>query len=663
MYNYFASQGCYNNSIHDIERSDSMSDRVLNPLPQIRMPSAGPPEPDLRAQYREGTAVLRTDPLNFQNLLPLSKVLHRILAPYIEVHGELVVNVNGPASHFEMAGKPTTNFAAVLLAVIQKHFTDRIQHDFELLIWGQHLPPKIIRVEAKRLRSSAWLDELGPQYICEFGIKNIQILLQAMSQYAPVAEEYLYNGWIIDGRNIYILNGRQLNGNNWNAEASQIPCLHALEMLDVAPHSLTIPLLAIALLSLVQSRMMIQGEYFKGVCCIVAPTQSFKTTLASLFFNFENGRESNANFEATMAAIVRTVGNARDSTVIVDDFKPGATKTENSELIRKLSTIIRMSSDNSGGIQKAGAQNTTFSNIAHGLVLVTAEQIQLQVQSTLARLLILELNRKDVDVEKLSELQKNHPLYREFIQSFVSYIASQDVDQFCEHLAQSFLQERNTLRQELAEDTPVDPRTSDMVTWLWITFREFLDYASRIGVVTSEEVKAFANEARNVFLSIMAQQAERVADLAPVKQFFRGLQVLLETKEARIGALQARNNGYAVTESREALGFSKNGCVYLKNGVALQAVASYYRRFGKELAVSESSLRKALADSGCIIPKDQKSYIHRLYVNHESYQCVKFEESKFYQLLKGGKNNEAEYDEELPSNRAVRKNADALLGR
>ena len=129
-------------------------------------------------------------------------------------------------------------------------------------------------------------------------------------------------------------------------------------MANVAPHSVTIPLLAIALLSLVQSQMMILGEYFKGVCCITAPSQSFKTTLAAFFFDFENGREATSNFEATMAAIVRTVGNARDSTVIVDDFKPGTTKTEHNEMIRKLSTVTRMCGDNSGGIQKAGSQNS-----------------------------------------------------------------------------------------------------------------------------------------------------------------------------------------------------------------------------------------------------------------------------------------------------------------
>lgn len=567
-------------------------------------------------------------------------------------------------SYFARDGNPFTNFGVVLLGTIQVHSLDHIQYDLELLIWGLHLPPKIIRLEAKKLRSSTWIDDLGPKYICEkCGTENLKVLIQAMAQYAPVKDEYAYSGWVTDGNDTYILSGHQLCGDTWDAVKAKIPCLHTLEMLDVVPHTLTIPLLAAALLSLVQSRMMALSDYFKGVCCIVAPTQSFKTTLAALFFDIMNGREANVNFEATMAAIVRTVGNNRDSTVIVDDFKPGATKAEANEMVRKLSTIIRMASDNSGGIQKAGTRNETVSNAAHGLVVVTAEQVHLHVQSTLARLLILEMNRKSVDVGKLTYFQDHHDIYRNFIEDYIEYIATEGVGRYCDRLAQRFLQERNTLRNELLiKNVPVDNRTSDMCTWLWISFSEFLAYAQEVEAITQEALENLSKEAQIVFLSLMEQQAERVAELNPVKQFFRGLQVLLDTKEATLGELQARNSGYAVADSKAAIGFSKKGCVYLKNGVALQAVVSYYRQNGKEFTVSESALRKALADSGYLIPYDKKSYIHRLYTNHETYQCIKFSGSKFTELLKGGEQHGTKGDCEFSGDRALQQNADTVLG-
>lgn len=618
-------------------------------------------EQDLGTRYKKMAAALRI------NLKPQScplKAVSKALAPFVENNGELVVVRNGESSYFERNGTPFTNFGIILLGTIHVHYADHSQHDLELLIWGQHLPPEIVRLDAKRLRSSGWIDDLGPKYIyAQWGIRNLKILIQAMAQYAPVSDEYMYSGWTTDGGDTYIMSGRQLCGNNWDMDKAKTSCLQAMEILDVAPRSLTIPLLAIALLSLVQSRMMNLGYYFKGVCCIVAPTQSFKTTLASLFFDFEHGREADINFEATAAAIVRTVGNARDSVTIVDDLKPGATKAETNEMVRKLSTIIRMASDDSGGIQKADRQNSTVSNIARGLVVVTAEHIPLSVQSTLARLLILEMSRKSVVVEKLTYFQNHNTIYQSFIEDYIQYIADQGTGQYCKRLIQNFEQERNTLRNELlSRDVPVDNRTSDMCTWLWIAFREFLNYAQEVGAISPERFDNYAEEAHTVFLSLMEQQSERVAELAPIKQFFRGLQVLLDTKEAKLGELQARNSKYAAADSKAAIGFTKNGYVYLKNGIALQAVTAYYHRAGKNFALNESALRKALADSGYLILGDKKSSICRLSVNHETYQCIKFPEAQFYQLLQGGKKNGPKFEQELPGDRALRKNADALLG-
>ncbi len=642
-----------------------MSDGVRGIFEPIRYKGKDPPKEDPDARYKDMSDDLRN---NIHSISPIisrfSDFLRKVLISFVEDKGELVIVVNGHGAHFEREGKPFTNFGVVLLGTIQVHDIGHIRHDLELLIWGQRLPPKIIRIEAKNLRSSAWIDDLGPKYICEkWGTENLKVLVQAMAQYAPVKDEYSYSGWVTDDRNVYIMSGHQLCGDTWDAGGAKTPCLHTLEMLDVAPHTLTIPLLAIAMLSLVQSRMMAVGDYFKGACCIVAPTQSFKTTLAALFFDIMNGREANVNFEATMAAIVRTVGNNRDSTVIVDDFKPGATKAEANEMVRKLSTIIRMASDNSGGIQKAGTRNETVSNVAHGLVVVTAEQVHLRVQSTLARLLILEMYRKSVDVGKLTYFQEHHDIYRTFIRDYIQHIATLGVGQYCNRPAQRFLRERNTLLNELLiKNVPVDNRTSDVCTWLWISFSEFLAYAQEVEAITPEQFESYDKEARTVFLSLMEQQAERVAELNPVKQFFRALQVLLDTKEAKIGKLQARNNGYSTVDSKSAIGFTKKGYVYLKNGIALQAVVSYYRQSGIEFTVSESALRKALADSGYLIPYDKKSYIHRLYTNHETYQCIKFSEAEFSELLKGGEHHGTKGDCEFSGDRALQQNADTILG-
>ena len=633
----------------------------MRPLRSERKNRDGPPKIDLHSEYYKMTMDLPGNPQSIRDFIWL---FSEILRPLAESKGELVILDDGAEICFAYEGKPFSNFGAIPLAVIEEHFVDQVRHFVELLILGQGVESKTIRVEARNIGSSQWIEDLGVWYMYEkWGLERLNALVRTMAQYAPVKDEYRYSGWDLDGGGFYIMNGQQLRGTDWNEERANISCRHAMDMLNIAPYSLTITLLSIALLSLVHSRMVDQGSYFRGVCCIVAPTQSFKTTLASLFFDYHRGMEADVNFEATMVAMVRTIGNNRDATVIADDYKPGATKAESKEMLKKISMIIRMCSDNSGGIKKAGTQNSTIENIARGLVVVTAEQIQLNVQSSLARLLVLEMNRKSVDVQKLTYFQETHILFREFVEAYIMYISKQGVDKYCKNLAQRFSQERDVLRKEVDDsDILVDNRTNDMCTWLYISFTEFLKYAFCVNAISQEQFDEYIRESVSIFRSIMEKQAERVAELDDTKRFFSGLQVLIETKEAHIEELKTRNIDFTVRNSKTAVGFSKKNYIFLKNEVAFQQVVSYYRQNGKEFSMSESALRKLLADNNYIEPKDAKSYIHRLYVNHKTYQCIRFDATKFYKLI-GGSRNEEQNDREISSSRGERKVADNLFGR
>lgn len=629
-----------------------------NELPVI---TAGTRRGDLNSDYiKEVENLCKSS----KNLGGLQKVLHKIFGNDAEKYGELLIVDERKNACYARNGIPFSNFAAIPVKVIRQISEKGTEDIVELLVLGKDVPKKFVNVRLKDLGSASWIDNLGINYIYEKQeIWNIRVIIQIMARYAPVCEEFLYSGWAPDGDNYYIMHGLKLCSSDWRPEHAKASCEHTLRMLDVAQHSLTFVLLAIAILSLFQSKMIKRGVFFKGICSIVAQTQSFKTSIASLFFDWSDGKKADVSFEATMAAIIRTIGNSRDLTVILDDFKPGATKVECRDMMQKISTVIRLCSDDSGGIKRASVHNETISNIARCLVVVTAEHLHFEVQSTLARILILEMNGKSVDIDTLTYFQENHSLYCECMENFVKYVIHQGADGFCEHLEQRFLQERNILKKELLDcSILVDNRTGDMCTWLNIAFSEFLIYAFSAKAITSEDYNSYVEVSKKIFLSLMEQQAGRVAKMDNVRQFFKGLQVLLETRDAHIGILQSRNVNYASADSKSAIGFRKKGYVYLKNDVAFQRVASYFQRNGREFAYSETELRKKLADRGYINQKDGKSYIHRLSVNHESYQCIQFKESEFYSLLKGGENARSENKKEVSGDWGVRQNANAIIG-
>lgn len=627
-------------------------------MPRRKRTSQG----DLRVDYSNVVENIRGTPTR---IMCYQGVFCKILRDYAKTHGELLISDDGKEIYFARDGIALTDFGVVPLSVIHQYSEDGADDFLELLLLGKGIPSKIVKVCGKDLGTAQWIDNLGISYIYERQeVWNIKILIQRMAQYAPVKEEYLYSGWAPDNQNFYVMRGQKLCGDDWNEEFAKKSCEHTLQMLDVAPRLLTIVLLAIEILSLVQSKMVSRGIYFKGVCSIVAQTQSFKTTLASLFFDLADGRKTDINFEASKAAIIRTIGNTRDSTIVLDDYKPGATNAESREMLQKINTVIRCCSDDSGGVKRAGMKNGTVTNNARCLVVVTAEYIHFDVQSTLARLLILEMNRKSIDKDRLTYFQENHAMYRECIEYFIQYIIQQGVDTFCEQLEQRFLQERYLLQAELFDcDIPVDNRTSDMCTWLHIAFSEFLQYALLVEAITQEEFEKYQQESKAIILSIMEKQAERVAELDEVRCYFAGLRVLLETGEEHLGELQSRNTNYATANSKSAIGFKKKGFVYLKNDVAFQKVVSYFRRNGKEFTICESELRRKLKDCGYINRNNPKTYIHRLSVNRENYQCIQFNETNFYNYLKGGQGNGSESKKEVSGDWGLRQNANAIIGR
>ena len=316
-----------------------MSNESIGSLPVIRRCTKNrPPPKDVRTEYLQMTQDIKCD---VNAIMKCNQLIPEIFNPFEKEKGTLIFSNDSKSAYFALDGIPYTNFGVILTEVIKVHSLDQTQFYVELVILSKYETNRIIKIKASDLNSISWIEKLGVSFICEkYGVERINLFSQTMANFAPTRNVYLYSGWIPDA-NAYALNNTLLVSNDFDLCSAKSKCLHTLEMLNVASHSLTIPLLAILLLSLIHSKMIEIGTYFKGVCCIVAPTQSFKTTIASLFFDYNNGREADINFEATTAAIVRTIGNTRDTTVILDDYKPGATKAERNDMMLKLEIPIK----------------------------------------------------------------------------------------------------------------------------------------------------------------------------------------------------------------------------------------------------------------------------------------------------------------------------------
>ena len=175
------------------------------------------------------------------NINTLSKhvgFLNNLLGHYARGKGELcVLEHNNNVSFITIEEKQFTNFGAIpLKAIIIHHAREQSQINIELLILGQDIAPKIIHLEAQKLNSGRWIDEMGLEYTClKGGEKLLKVLIRALARFAPTEDIYEYSGWMQDDKNAYILDGQKLTGRGRDKFSAKSHCKHALEMLNVAP--------------------------------------------------------------------------------------------------------------------------------------------------------------------------------------------------------------------------------------------------------------------------------------------------------------------------------------------------------------------------------------------------------------------------------------------
>ena len=590
----------------------------------------------LKDQYKIMAETMRGNP-------DVSKIDQYLLEEIFGVYGSRIEFRDGRFC-FTHNDEIVADFAVLVLGVEKvSNLYAPVMHFVEMLIISPDTAPKIIKVDSLKLGSNRWIEQQGVHYT--FVKKAVEARCNAikiMCKYAPETTVYHFSGWVADKNDTYILNGRELCSKVTKPILEKEHCTFALEMLEIADWSLTVPLLSAMLLSLVHSKMMEMGEFFRSTLILAGQSQSFKTTTAALFFDISGGSKSDINFDCTEAAILRNMANKRDCVTLIDDLKPPSTRQMKNRLVTMLEKIIRFNSDNSNGYQKAGAKNTTTTVKPGGITVVTAEDVPVDVYSSMARILVLEMNRNTIDKAKLTNIQGNHKKYRSFIENYILYVSELGVDLYCDNLYDRFLKERSKFRTLLNEKgITLENRTNDACVFLSIAVDEFLAYARLCGALDDKQIIDYKKRGSEVYLNMVEEQSVRINEQSEINLFFYGLAQLLNTKEARLRKVTVTGDNVA-EETKTAIGFIKDGYVYLKNGVAFKQVVDHYKKYGKDFAISEAALRKQIYDNGYLVSKSSKLLVTSLTVNKEKYQCIKFKESIFNNLTRGDKDERDE---------------------
>ncbi len=257
---------------------------------------------------------------------------------------------------------------------------------------------------------------------------------------------YTQAGWhCIDDRRVYLMPGGAIGERGHAVVPCRPPSLdgyqrpdmpesdadaieafrHSLGMLDLGPHRVTAPLLAMTYLAPIAS--IIGGVPM--VLWVVGQSGGFKSSLAALAQSHFGHFDFDAlplSFHATANMIEKRIHTSRDLLVTVDNLVPSKTGRSQLEAIDKAQRLCQMIGDG----QSRGRLNREAEERAalkpQTAVIVTAELLPPDNDSTLGRTFQVHISNGEVDRLKIQEARLKLDLYGQSMARYIQWLASLD---------------------------------------------------------------------------------------------------------------------------------------------------------------------------------------------------------------------------------------------
>jgi hypothetical protein len=384
----------------------------------------------------------------------------------------------------------------------------------------------------------------------------------------------------------------------------------SLTLLDLAPERIAFPLLAAVY------RAVLEGTDF--AVHLAGQTGVFKTELAALMqqhYGAElDARHLSASWASTGNSLESIAFAAKDALLTVDDFAPSGSAADVARLHREAERLLRAQGNAAGRKRLKADGSLRPAKPPRGLILSTGEDVP-RGQSVRARLLVIEVERGDIDASRLRAAQRDAAAgrYAEALAGFVRWLAPQ-YDAVRDRLAA----ERSELRERAAGDGQ-HARTPGIVADLALGLRYLLDFAAEAGAVDAGRRRELWERGWAALCEAGAAQAEHGRAADPVEAFVRLLSAALASGRAHVAATDGghpetpsawgwrRENGRNGLDWRpqgRRVGWIDGEALYLEPEASYAAAQELAAAQGEGLAVSAQTLRRRLRERGLLAGVD-----------------------------------------------------------
>ena len=367
----------------------------------------------------------------------------------------------------------------------------------------------------------------------------------------------------------------------------------ALELLDVAPREITIPMMALVFLAPLCEPLRTAGIEPAFVLWLAGSTGTMKSTLSGLFLSFYGRFDSRSlpgNFRDTANSLEKRAFAAKDVVFVVDDYHPCSSDAEARAMQQTAQRILRSYGDRQGRSRLNSDLTAKPAYIPRSVALVTGESLPEVGQSGSARLFALELKKGEVNTELLTTLQSKTDELSAAMSAYTDWLAPQ-----LDSLAAGFRERFQGLRAAACNDG--HGRIPETVAWLMIGFSAFVRFAVNSDVVSSEEGERLSGECWAILNKLAEDQSRVVTDDRPVNKFIDALRDMLTAK-----VVWLRHSSELDSANRDGafLGWEDSDAYLLIPGETYRQVCRFVQAQGGRFPVGERRLWSSLAAEGLI---------------------------------------------------------------
>ena len=475
-----------------------------------------------------------------------------------------------------------------------------------------------IEVSASQFNSMNWTYQWGNHAIIEPGQASKDFLRHAIQFCSNGIQQktiFTHMGWRqINKEWVYLSNSGAIGADNicvrlprglQRYSLPQVPenelgaIKESLTFINIGNREITLPLfslLYLAPLTTLLNPMPNFSGYLHG------DTGTFKTTILELALSHFGpfGQGNLANFDDTANALGKQAFILKDTLSGLDDYFPSFRRVEAQQKEGLAQKIIRAYANRTGRSRLNPDASDKGRYEPRGMLLITGEELPVN-QSTLARLMVIEISRGDISLQKLTEIQRNAHRLPSAMSSYIIWLKNQ-INAIKHSFPEKFLKLR-----EKAQQQNVHKKLPEQVAFLQFALETAISWMVDKKVLHEKCADALAKEGWNIFISLSAKQSTRIEREDPVRKFLEIAQTIITQGKVKLEHKDERNHEILGQAMGDLIGYFDDAFLYLLPPAVWNSVMRFCSVEGSHFPISKNTFFRLLKNRGLIITTDNQT--------------------------------------------------------